>query len=182
MRESWAIGALISGYLMVGGLPVLAQEAAPSPVPVPAGSLDLGDRTLVLGTTTGLVELQDSTQTNDGDILQARDLVWQYQFHSTDPRLDGTFEEVINYDMRSDGSADMWGTGTLTNDGGTWEGPWTGAIGRNGGVHYVLQTFVGTGDYEGLVWKSQTHLESGPEYAEPDLPLSVSIGWIEPVD
>ncbi len=182
MRRSWATSALISVCLVLGGLPVLAQETSPSPVPIPAGSLDLGDRTLVLATTTDLVELQDSTQTQNGDILQSRDLVWQYQFHSTDPRLDGTFEEVINYDLRPDGSADMWGTGTLTNDGGTWEGPWTGVIGRNGGVHYVLQTFTGTGDYEGLVWKSLTHLESGPEYSEPDLPLSVSIGWIEPVD
>lgn len=182
MRRSWATGALISIWLVLGGLPVLAQETSPSPVPASAGSLDLGDRTLVLSTTTGLVELQDSIQTQDGDILQSRDLVWQYQFHSTDPRLDGTFEQVINYDLRPDGSADMWGTGTLTNAGGTWEGPWTGVIARNGGIHYLLQTFTGTGGYEGLVYKSLTHTESGPEYSEPDLPLSVSLGWIEPMD
>jgi hypothetical protein len=168
----------MSVCLVVGGLPALAQEASPGPT----GSLDLGDRTLVLATTTDMVELQDSTQTEDGDILQARDLVWQYQFHATDPRLDGTFELVINYDMRPDGSADMWGTQTLTNDGGTWEGPWTGVIARGRGAHYTLQNLTGTGDYAGLIWKSQTHFETGPEYSETDLPLSVVTGWIEPVE
>lgn len=180
MRRSCATSALISVCLVLGGLPVPAQGTSPSPVPVPAGSLDLGDRTLVLATTTDMVELQDSTQTQDGDILQARDLVWQYQMHATDPRLDGTFEVVINYDMRPDGSADMWGRQTLTNDGGTWEGPWTGVIARD--AHYTLQNLTGTGDYAGLVWKSQTHFETGPEYSETDLPLSVVTGWIEPVE
>jgi hypothetical protein len=182
MRSTWATGALISACLVLGGLPALAQDAPPSRPPVPAGSLDLGDRTLVLTTTTDLVELQDSTQTQDGDVLQARDLVWEYQHHATDSRLDGTLQLVISYDMRPDGSADMWGTQTLTNPSGTWEGPWTGMIARNGAVHYTLQNLTGTGEYEGLVWKSQTYFEAGPEYAEPDLSLSVSTGWIEPVD
>ena len=178
MRRSRITGALMSVCLVVGGLPVLAQEASPGPT----GSLDLGDRTLVLATTTDMVELQDSTQTEDGDVLQARDLVWQYQMHATDPRLHGTFELVINYDMRLDGSADMWGTQTLTNDCGTWEGPWTGVIARDRGAHYTLQNLTGTGDYAGLIWKSQTHFETGPEDSETDRPLSVVTGWIEPVE
>jgi hypothetical protein len=181
MRTSWATGAVITTCLLLGGLPALAQETSPSR-PLPPGSLDPGGRTLVLATTTDLVELRDSTQTQNGEILQARDLVWQYQHHATDPRLDGKFEVVINYDMRPDGSADMWGTQILTNEGGTWEGPWTGVIARNGGAHYTLQNLTGTGDYAGLVWKSQTHFETGPEYSEADLPLSVTTGWIEPLE
>ena len=182
MHSTWATSAFISACLVLGGLPALAQDAPPPRLPVPAGSLDLGDRALVLATTTDLVELQDSTQTQDGDVLQARDLVWEYQHHATDSRLDGILQVVISYDMRPDGSADMWGTQTLTNDDGTWEGPWVGMIARDGGVHYTLQALTGTGDYEGLVWKSQSYFEAGPEYTEPDLPLSVSTGWIEPLD
>ncbi len=118
---------------MLVGMPAFAQDA--SSLPGLTGSLDLGDRTLVLTTATDQVELQDSTQTMVGDILQARDLVWAYQLHATDPRLDGTIEQVINYDMRPDGSAEMWGTTTVANAGGTWEGPWTGAIEREGSIH-----------------------------------------------
>ena len=33
----------------------------------------------------------------DGDILQARDLVWQYQFHATDPPMAKTTAAGVAY-------------------------------------------------------------------------------------
>ena len=175
------VAMVIPGLLwfMVVGMPALAQEA--SSLPGLTGSLDLGDRTLVLTTATDKVELQDSTQTEVGDILQARDLVWAYQLHATDPRLDGTIEQVINYDMRPDGSAEMWGATTVANAGGTWEGLWTGAIEREGSIHIVLGTATGTGSYEGLVWQWQGHFIEGDYGFTPDVE-TITTGWIEPVE
>ena len=180
--------AIMAGALVfaVGGVLLIAQPFYPRSVSLPgqqaspAGSLDMGDRTLVLANTTDQTTSQAAKITRDGDIVQYRDLAYLYEQQATDSRLDGTLEVVINFDERQDGSATMWGTETVTNEGGTWEGPMTGVIAPDG-THYVLGTLLGTGEYEGYVLKWQTHFNEAPEFSEPGLE-TVSTGWIAPLE
>jgi len=136
-------------------------------------------RVPVVGTSTFVREDTDSTQTQAGDVLEARDLVWVYENVMSDERVSGTSTVTINYDMYPTGIADMWGTTVLTNDGGTWEGEWVGSI-RGDGTHTTFETLTGTGDYAGLryVYFTASGDPSG-EFAEQEPAL---VGWIEPTD
>ena len=144
-------------------------------------SVALGDdgRLPVTGTGTFVREVTDSTQTQVGDVLEARDLVWIYENEMSDERAEGTEEVTINYDMYPTGLADMWGTTVLTNDGGTWEGEWVGSI-HGDSTHTVYQDLTGTGDYAGLryhrfiVFDTPTGKFSGT--------LAGISGWIEPAE
>ncbi len=180
--------AIMAGALVfaVGGVLLVGQPfhqqsvSVPGQQASPAGSLDLGDRTLILAVSDDFTTSQAANITYDGDIAQWRDMVYLYELQATDARLDGTLEANINFDMRPDGSATMWGTETLTNDGGTWEGPWTGVIASDG-TNYVLQTLLGTGEYEGYVLKWQTHFDEPSAFSEPGFG-TVSTGWIAPLE
>ena len=182
------VKAITAGALVfaIGGMLLIAQPFSeragyvPGQQASPAGSLDLGDRTLVLANTTDQTTSQAANITRAGDIVQYRDLAYLYEQQATDSRLDGTLEVVINFDERQDGSATMWGTETVTNEGGTWEGPMTGVIAADG-THYVLGTLRGTGEYEGYVLKWQTHFGEPSAFSEPGFE-TVSTGWIEPLE
>ncbi len=81
---------------------------------------------------------------------------------STDPRVDGHGEVVVNCDFTEVATAgdgwkvvgQCWGPDTLTNEGGTWEGTFTGTTVWSSDapnhLHTMDMTYRGTGDYEGL--------------------------------
>ena len=136
-------------------------------------------RVPVVGTSTFVREDADSTQSQAGDVLEARDLVWVYENVMSDARVSGTSTVTINYDMYPTGIADMWGTTVLTNDGGTWEGEWVGSI-HSDGTHTTLETLTGTGDYAGLRYTYFTvFADPSGEFPEQQPGLA---GWIEPTD
>ena len=144
-------------------------------------SESVGDdgRVPVVGTSTFVREDADSTPTQAGDVLEARDLVWVYENVMSDERVSGTSTVTINYDMYPAGIADMWGTTVLTNDGGTWEGEWVGSI-HNDGTHTTYETLTGTGDYAGLRFSYFTVFgDPSGEFPEQQPGLT---GWIEPTD
>ena len=143
---------------------------------------DSGDdsgRVPVVGTSTFVREDADSTQTQAGDVLEARDLIWIYDDAMSDDRVSGTSTVTINYDMYPTGIADMWGATVLTNDGGTWEGDWVGSI-HSDGTHTTYGTLTGTGDYEGLRYIFfNVFEEPGGEFAGRD---AGQAGWIGSTD
>ena len=144
-------------------------------------SESVGDdgRVPVVGTSTFVREDADSTQTQAGDVLEARDLVWIYENVMSDERVSGISTVTINYDMYPNGIADMWGTTVLTNDGGTWEGEWVGSI-HSDGTHTTYETLTCTGDYTGLRYTFfNVFEEPGGEFAGVDAGMA---GWIEPTD
>ena len=146
-----------------------------------SNSDSVGDdgRVPVVGTSTFVREDADSTQTQAGDVLEARDLVWVYESVMSDKRVSGTSTVTINYDMYPTEIADMWGTTVIANDGGTWEGEWVGSI-HSDGTHTTYETLTGTGDYEGLRYSYFTvFAEPGGEFVGKDAGM---VGWIEPTD
>ena len=132
----------------------------------------------MVGTSTFVREEADSTQTQVGDVLEARDLVWVYEVVMSDERVSGTATITINYDLYPTGLADMWGTTVIANDGGTWEGEWIGSI-HGDGTHTAYETATGTGDYAGLqyLYFSVFEAPSGEFAAQTG-----HAGWIEPTE
>jgi hypothetical protein len=117
-----------------------------------------------------------------GDIMQMRHALWTYRNESSDPRLSGRFDVVINLDQRqADMSSRMWGTSRLSNQGGTWIGRWTGGIAAAGDVHHLYITQKGTGGYAGLVAHSSGWFVEAGEGFTPDIEI-VNAGWIETID
>lgn len=71
----------------------------------------------------------------------------------SDSRLSGTGHNELSIDMRSDESADIRGRYVLTNDVGTWAGNWAGTVDVGYTTHRVEALLVGTGEYEGLLYR-----------------------------
>jgi hypothetical protein len=133
--------------------------------------------------TSSLIEARPdaSTKTVD-DVVQTRRAVWVFQRASSDPRLAGREEVVLNVDQRqSDMSAIMWGTSRLRNAGGTWVKRWTGGIAAGGGVHHFYGTLKGTGGYAGLVAHESGWVAETGEGFTSDLKI-VGGAWIETSD
>ena len=133
--------------------------------------------------TQSLVKERDyRSSTTVGDVEQMRHAAWTYRNESSDPRLSGRFDVVINLDQRqADMSARMWGTSRLTNAGGTWLGKWTGGIAAGGNVHHLYITQTGTGGYAELVSHSGGWFVEAGEGFTPDIEI-VNAGWIETTD
>jgi hypothetical protein len=103
-------------------------------------------------------------------------------WETSDERLSGDDETVVNCDLSQPSSgeekyvAECWGTTTLTNDGGTWEGTFQGTSSWSSSepehVHDMETVFVGTGDHEGLQFVGT--------YGGVDFPWELT-GTVEPV-
>jgi len=52
------------------------------------------------------------------------------------------------------GNYAVWGTVTITNDGGTWQGQWIGFV-DDQGRHHISEWYEGTGDHDGLRYLEQ---------------------------
>ena len=133
--------------------------------------------------TSSLIDEPSTGSTKTvGGVAQTRRAVWVFQRDSSDPRLAGREEVVINVDQRqSDMSATMWGTSRLRNAGGTWVKRWTGGITADADARHVYGTFKGTGGYAGLVaHESGWFAEAGQGFA-PDIQV-VGAGRIETTD
>ena len=94
----------------------------------------------------------------DGDRVHIRGLVERYEFQTTDPRLNGFSTQISNCNFRFSEDPNVqifgqiWGTTTLENDGGYWEGNSTG-VRTADGFNYHHEILHGHGGYEGLMAK-----------------------------
>ena len=85
----------------------------------------------------------------------SRDGTISYRLVTDDPRVSGTIDATWNTDRWGtdiyDGAMTQWGTATLTNENGTWEGDYTGAFASPVG-DILTRWWHGTGGYEGLTF------------------------------
>jgi hypothetical protein len=78
-----------------------------------------------------------------------------FEFWADDPRLDNAIDQItINWNFvwmpePVYVTGPMWGTFVITNEGGWWEGTWTGVREENG-FSYFHFVGRGGGGYEGL--------------------------------
>jgi hypothetical protein len=203
---TWSVWAVMLAVLVVTTVLTLAAcgssdgsdastpAASPEPTNAPAASSTSAASStpaavkefrgmLPIVFTQSLVKERDyRSSTTVGDVEQMRHAAWTYRNESSDPRLSGRFDVVINLDQRqSDMSSRMWGTSRLTNSGGTWLGKWTGGIAAGGDVHHLYITQKGTGVYAGLVSHSSGWFVEAGEGFTPDIQI-VNAGWIETND
>lgn len=68
----------------------------------------------------------------------------------SDPRVGGTRTVDFSIDTPTGADGETWGTSTLTNDDGTWEGFFFGTVDATDSVNRVKNLMRGTGAYEGL--------------------------------
>lgn len=109
-------------------------------------------------------------------VTQYRDMVLSCgSIRSSDPRLAAASERVvINIDKLADGSATMWGTATIENDGGTWSGAWTGTVDVGYTTHRMAGSYAGAGGYAGLEF---TYAQIGEQWSP-----FVLIGTVGPAE
>jgi hypothetical protein len=155
-----------------------ASSVAPQAAPLP----ELGNMLPFVMTQSIVEQGEQETTETVGDVVQMRNATWTYRMESSDPRLTGTMDVVINVDQRqADKSGALWGTAVLSNQGGSWDGSWTGGIAAGGNVHHVHQVARGTGDYEGLVADFSGWFVEAGEGFTPDIQV-INAGWIQSAD
>lgn len=70
---------------------------------------------------------------------------------SSDPRFAGEASFTFDRDVYPGQLGAVWGTGTITNEAGSWTGPSIGVIRPGDGVAWrTWDQFTGAGEYEGL--------------------------------
>lgn len=105
---------------------------------------------------TGHIEdfiIDDGTlETGADGVTHSRDGTINYRLVTDDPRVSGTVDGTWNTDRwgtdEHDGALMQWGTATLTNENGTWEGDYAGGFASPVG-DIIARWWTGTGDYEG---------------------------------
>ncbi|MGD8968160.1 MAG: hypothetical protein PVI07_11690 [Anaerolineae bacterium] len=113
------------------------------------------DKTYFTCTETWVEDLEPGDESFPDGRYHLRGGVSKYAFEASDPRVDDAVDLItINWNFKWMPepvyvAGRMWGTFIVTNDGGTWEGTWTGVREENGYsyFHYVGH---GGGGYEGL--------------------------------
>jgi len=151
--------------------------AATAMLPAACGGDDAAEIVEVTGTSS-CIDVIDGTGTGVGNSF--RDAEYECTMVVSDARLLGKSSVVNSCDLPEvDGVTlgECWGTAELTNDGGTWEGTFTGTTTWSGNnpahAHDMDFVYVGTGDYEGLQFVATME---GTNY-----PWNVT-GQIEPID
>jgi hypothetical protein len=93
---------------------------------------------------------------------------WSDTTGNIDPRVSGTWNATFNVDAdEKTGQGIMWGTNSMENDGGTWEGPCSGIEYEPPGEadYFTVNCWLtGDGDYAGYTFFVQ---EDGFQYGGP---------------
>jgi hypothetical protein len=158
-----AAGSIVAACSSDGGS---ADDASGTEVPASSTTVGSTDSTtpaepaepleaaLVAGTMTFTVS-EGTVTTNDDGSSESRDGSVTEEFTSADARVAGTATETWETDRwgqsASDGALVQWGTGELTNDGGSWEGTYSGIYSTETG-DVLYRWWTGGGDYEGLTF------------------------------
>jgi hypothetical protein len=105
--------------------------------------------------TSSCVDVVDGVDTGEG--MNFRDAVYECTMDLTDERLMGDVETVNSCEFTEDGETTLGecdGTSVISNDGGTWEGTFTGTTtwsdSEPAHVHHIELVYIGAGDYDGL--------------------------------
>jgi hypothetical protein len=130
-----------------------------------------GPATLVSGTLTFTFSEGTLTHDADGASSHSRHGTFTETLTSSDPRVSGEFVGTWNSDrwgQLASGAAIQWGTGRLTNRGGTWSGPYSGIYTSETG-DMITRWCQGSGDYKGLTFYMwlvvpKVTVDSGPTH------------------
>jgi len=130
-----------------------AGQTATPPASV-ATPITHGPTTLVTGTIEGFsLSIGTPTVNADGSVSYRNGRA-SYRLISNDPRVTGSVTgtwQADTWGSADNGSLVQWGTDVLTNNGGTWEGTFTG-IYTSETADMISWWFVGTGAYDGLTF------------------------------
>jgi hypothetical protein len=138
--------ALAAALLVGSAIGVHAQSDAPSadpmaPAPITGHYSFSGNQTV------------SPTVTREGDVTHYRGgETWEgIGVTSSDPRFAGKASFTFDRDIHPGQVGAVWGTGTITNEAGSWTGPSVGVIRPGDGVAWrTWDQFTGSGAYEGL--------------------------------
>ena len=114
-----------------------------------------GQATYVTGTLEDFTIEQGTLTFDDNGAAHGRDGTVSYTMIANDPRVSGTLTGTWNSDRWGelrDGALVQWGDVVLTNNEGTWEGPYAGVYASDYGRDVITRWTVGTGAYEGLTF------------------------------
>jgi hypothetical protein len=139
------------------------------------GPVAAGSKTYFTATEYFVADYDPGEESFPDGRYHVRGGVSEYVFVATDPRIDGALDLITinwNFEFMPEPvyfSGPMWGTFVITDEGGWWEGSWTGVREENGFsyFHYVGH---GGGGYEGL------QLRMWGERLDPD-PYTVPESW-----
>jgi len=109
--------------------------------------------------------------------LHIKGLVDVCRDEADDSRVSGTDTIVINaiLDLNDNLSGPMWGSASVENEDGSWEGFWTGKR-TSDGFAYIRMSARGLGDYQGMqAWWDLERLSPDPTY-----PYSMSGHILDP--
>lgn len=136
--------------------------AAPTPVTAAAPASTVGapvtyaDQATYVSGTIADFTIDQGTVTDDGNgASHSRGGSLSYTMIANDPRAGGKLTATWNSDrwgVEDNGALVQWGDAVLTNEGGTWEGSYAGALASDYGGDVVTRWLVGTGAYEGLTF------------------------------
>ena len=186
VKDRSARAALFFGALLaLGGTATAAQEAAEPGVAQPAA--DPPAAVSVQGTSTLVGQGSPGVVALDGSVFRLRGSELATVEASSDDRVSGQAFITVNYDAYPDADGTMgatqvrYGEMQLVNDGGTWEGTFSGSF--SNGAFVQTYWLEGTGAYEGYsyvvtaggmgsVWASQGLIFPG---ALPPTGSSVSL-------
>jgi hypothetical protein len=133
----------------------ISVEPASSGTPQTSAPRAYGRAALVTGGTSSFV-LTEGTVTSDADgSSHGRNGTVKYTMTSNDARVSGTVEGSWNSDRWGESAANgaivQWGTSRLTNDGGSWQAPYSGIYTSETG-DIITRWYTGSGGYEGLAF------------------------------
>jgi hypothetical protein len=130
---------------------------SPSPTPVPQTDGE-GDEAVIgsLGLPTQIV----GWTTYPGDVPRQRGALATMTQTMNDPRVTGTVEFTINYDLYPKVRS-YFGRWTLTTSGGSWTGPCSGANWAQDEAFAWSCWLTGSGDYAGYTFYQSVNLEVG---------------------
>lgn len=135
--------------------------ASPAPTPEPT---PLPTAPVAVTGTQSCQTANSGTTSMAGDVTQYRGVALSCSGAMSDPRLDGGVTVNLSIDERADGSADIWGTATLANAGGSWTGMWRGTVDVGYTTQHVEGVYLGSGANEGLRFRF-SQVTSGDAYA-----------------
>jgi hypothetical protein len=147
-----AFGATPNSMSVAPALPTPTAAATPTrPAPTPS-VVPLATPPVEVTARLACATIAGGSSAGHGDVVQYRGVVLRCSstWSPADPRVGGIFTTLVSVDEHADESADIWGTSTLQNDGGSWAGAWRGTVDVGYTTHHIQGVFAGSGAYAGL--------------------------------
>lgn len=121
--------------------------AAQSPAPDPMAPAHVTGRFIFDGDQT----VNATITTEDGVTRYRGGETWTgLTIEASDPRLAGKMTSTFDRDVYPGSVGVAWGTSTITNDAGSWSGPFVLPITAPGWTWRGASHYTGSGAYEGL--------------------------------